>query len=539
MILLTLSLIGIASITTSNSEIQVAGIELNNTGAFDAARAGMEKATALVAKSYEKTGAPPDPLPLALESMDDHKYFYFVTGMGPAVNKNLTCGSYHGLNGLVKSYEIVSQGVDNDLESGVEIEVGLDDALVPLFQFAVFYEGALEIAPAPAMTVAGRVHSNSDVYLVAGNNLFIDHLTSGGNIIKGTPAGAGIDANGDIFIRDRDGNFQNMRNNDGTYLDSNDPDWVDSSSARWGNTIEDRSHSITDLYIPVAGAGNPTDLIDRSTGNPDSYENRAGLKFVDNQALYRQADGTWLDITEILIGDGTISFATFYDERENRNVISLDLDVAGLAVSGYYPSSGIIYASQARVSGKITALRLVNGSHLPSSLTLATNNPLYTLGDFNTVDKQPAALTADAITILSNNWNDANSGLGIKARRATSTTVNAALVTGTTQTGAPGHGYSGGFENLPRMLENWNGITFTWKGSAASLWYSRQATAPWGNTYYNPPIRDWGFDTDFLDPANLPPGTPMLNLIMKTSWNQTVLNDFSHFRHQYDHDRYQ
>jgi len=274
-------------------------------------------------------------------------------------------------------------------------------------------------------------------------------------------------------------------------------------------------------------------MIDRAAGNPHSYENRAGLKLVDNQALYRRPDETWLDITKNLKGDGTISYAVFYDAREGRKVKSLDLDLARLAESGYFPSNGIIYASQAGVSGKISALRLSNSSQLPANMTLVTNNPLYILGDFNTVDKRPAALMADAVTILSNNWKDSNSGLGIEDRRAASTTVRTALVTGTTQSGAPGHGYSGGFENLPRLLEDWDGITFTWEGSAASLWYSRQADAPWGTSYYNPPIRDWEFDTDFLDPANLPPETPKLNLVMQTSWKQTVLRDFSDFNQQY------
>jgi hypothetical protein len=116
--------------------------------------------------------------------------------------------------------------------------------------------------------------------------------------------------------------------------------------------------------------------------------------------------------------------------------------------------------------------------------------------------------------------------------------VNAAYITGSTETGSPGHGYNGGLENLPRFLEDWNGITFTWRGSAINLWHSRQATSPWGSVYYNPPIRDWGFDTDFLDAANLPPGSPMVNVLMKTGWNQTVLTDYSHFTYQYPGEGY-
>ncbi len=529
-ILLMLSLIGIASITTSNSEMQVAGNEMNSTGAFYAAEAGLEKATSEIITSYENTGAPPNPLPTALETMNNYRYYYYVSDLGPAAGRTLTYGSYNGLYASVKSFEIISQGVDNNLEAGVEIEMDVEDALIPVYQFAVFYENLLEIGPGPDMTVSGRVHSNSDAYVEAGSNLFMDQLSSAGNIYYGTAPGSGDSPGaGNILIKDGDGNYQNMRNGDGTYLDATDPDWVNSSISRWGNTVEDHNHGITDLYMPIAGAGNPVDMIDRAESNPDSYENLAGLKFVDGQALYRQIDGTWLDVTGLLIADGTVSSNTFYDEREGQNVISLDLDMSLLAASGYYPSNGIIYSSQAEVVGNITAIRLTNGSQLPSGMTVATNNPLYTLGNFNSVNKQPASLMADAITILSNDWDDANSGLGIGARSATGTTVNAAYITGNTETGSPGHDYNGGLENLPRFLENWDGVTFTWRGSAVSLWYSRQATSAWSIAYYSPPIRDWGFDTDFLDAANLPPGTPMVNVIMKTGWNQTVLTDFYHF----------
>lgn len=40
----------------------------------------------------------------------------------------------------------------------------------PLFQFAVFYSSDLEVLPGPNMTLAGRVHSNRDMYLGSSGN---------------------------------------------------------------------------------------------------------------------------------------------------------------------------------------------------------------------------------------------------------------------------------------------------------------------------------------------------------------------------------
>ena len=277
--------------------------------------------------------------------------------------------------------------------------------------------------------------------------------------------------------------------------------------------------------MPIVTHGPSTNLIDRSSGNQDSYENKAGLKFVDGQALYRQGDGTWLNVTASLTSGAmpAISSVTFYDAREGRDVRSMDLDIQRLSASGYFPTNGIIYSSLPTSSGYETAIRLRNGATLPGALTVATNNPLYTLGNFNTNTKKPAAFLADAITILSGNWNDANSYQTLGTRTATATQVNASYLTGNTETGASGRGYCGGLENLPRFLEKWDGVTFTWRGSAVDLWYSRQATGAWSyGNYYTAPNRDWAFDPDLLDINKLPPGTPMVNLVQRTDWHQQI-----------------
>ena len=87
--------------------------------------------------------------------------------------------------------------------------------------------------------------------------------------------------------------------------------------------------------------------------------------------------------------------------------------------------------------------------------------------------------------------------------------------------------YSGGLENLPRFLEKWTDKTFTYKGSMVDLWFSEQATGIWvyGSPVYEAPDRAWSFDMDFLDPTNLPPGTPMVNTVLKVSWLQKIVSN--------------
>jgi hypothetical protein len=522
-LLLMLSLIGIASITSSTSDMKVSGNELKQTGAFYSAESGLEKATASIMNSYRTTGNPPSPLPSGSVTEYGFQNNFTTTSNGAATQGTLIDGAYKGLYGSIRSFTIRSVGFDPLKESRANLSLVVQDALVPLFQFAVFFENDLEIAPGANMTLGGRVHSNANVYLMSENNLYLDsYITSAGDIIHGRKPGSGQStSNGNVFIKDKNAVYQNMENVDGTWLDSQSSTWVNSSIARWGGLVEDSNHGITPLEMPVVVDGPATDLIDRATDNTDSYENKAGLKFVDGQAYFLQSNGTWLNVTSSLTTSGAIANATFRDSRENINVNSIDIDLTKLNTSGYYPTNGIIYGSIATSAGAVKAFRIKNAATLPRATTLATNNPLYTLGNFNTVTKKPAALLADAITILSNNWSDAKSTQDLSQRVATATQVNAAYMTGNTETGANGQGYSGGLENLPRFLEKWDGVTFTWRGSAVDLWNSRQADGAWSyGNFYTSPTRDWAFDPDLLDIAKLPPGTPMVNIVQKSQWSQ-------------------
>jgi hypothetical protein len=523
LMLLMLSLIGIASITTSTSDMKVAGNELDQTGAFYAAESGIEKAAASMVTSFETSGIPPSPLPSGSATVGAFQHSYSTVADGAPTQTTLTDGAYRGLYGLVRKYNITSNGIDNDRESSVTLRMAMQEALIPLFQFAVFYQNDLEFSPNTIMTLGGRVHSNGDIYMQSSGGLNIDsYLTAAGNVNHGAKSGSGLGSlPGDILIKDKNGNYQNMKNSDGTWLDATDAGWVNTSLARWSGLVEDDAHGISELDMPVVADGPATDLIDRGTGNNDSYEHKAGLKFVDGQVFFLNG-ASWVNVTATMIAQGVIAARTFYDSREASNVASLDIDISRLTSSGYYPTNGVIYASVPTVSGTISAVRLRNATTLPRATTIATNNPMYTVGNFNTNTKKPASIMADAVTALSGSWDDSRSTMPLGSRNAAAMQINASFITGTTETGASGHAYNGGLENVIRLLESWNGVTMTWRGSAVSLWYSRQGIGAYSyGSYYTAPIRDWAFDIDLLNVANLPPGTPMVNIVQRTQWYQT------------------
>jgi hypothetical protein len=203
------------------------------------------------------------------------------------------------------------------------------------------------------------------------------------------------------------------------------------------------------------------------------------------------------------------------------------IDIGALTACGVMPKNGILYASEkpgAPQSGQ--GVRLVNGAQLPSQgLTVVSGAPVYIQGDYNTVNKVPAAVMADAVTVLSNNWG--KNGYDVKGkadptvRPASKTTVNAAIATGPSHESAPGK-ENGQLNNLIRFLEDWKGVDFTYRGSLVALWHSMVATE-WfrikdPDPYFKPPNRLWAYETLF--DTSPPPGTPMGTVVTRGQWSE-------------------
>jgi hypothetical protein len=167
---------------------------------------------------------------------------------------------------------------------------------------------------------------------------------------------------------------------------------------------------------------------------------------------------------------------------------------------------------------------------------LATPNPLYVWGHYNigpggsitagntdTSKTFPASLVSDALTVLSVNWQDGNSGGSLGSRGANDTTVNAAILTGIVySTDSSSNHFSGGVMNLPRLLEDWQtgSHTLTLNTSIVNLYNSVQATNWFQNPgiYYYAPTRKFSFDNNFTNYVKMPPGTPFLGWMVRAKW---------------------
>jgi len=242
---------------------------------------------------------------------------------------------------------------------------------------------------------------------------------------------------------------------------------------------------------------------------------------------------------------------SFLDSRENKTVQPIDINLATftawsatnsnlrVALGSKDVSSLYVWDCRTLAATNLSAVRLSQGTTLPSrGLTVGTSSPLYVWGHYNqynstnlatanTSTTVPASLVADAVTILSPNWSDANSKSLVSSRNATPTTVNAAILAGAVDTA--GGVYGGGMENFPRFLETWGlANAFTYNGSMVKMFPSLYATNSWGHTnVYVPPARKWAFDLNFSNPNKLPPLTPGLLKVFRGQWaavgpNQTT-----------------
>jgi hypothetical protein len=75
-------------------------------------------------------------------------------------------------------------------------------------------------------------------------------------------------------------------------------------------------------------------------------------------------------------------------------------------------------------------------------------------------------------------------------------------------------------ENFVRLQENWSGVNLFYNGSMVEMFSSRVANYPWPGTgvVYNPPTRDWAYDTNFNNPTQLPPLTPKVLYLNRARW---------------------
>lgn len=459
---------------------------------------------------------------------------------------------YQNLN--AQEYRYTVRSISRNIHGKTEaiLELRFKSRLVPLFQFVAFYNKDLEILPGPVMNLSGPIHTNGDLYMNANNELNIDgQVTTAGDLYRGRK------------------NTSECFSNPVTVVDPLNPlALIPSCSSRtlvdpgnldpWNGMIESEVETVT---VPEPESLDPT------PGEIywDSADIRLQLRLNGSENPITHATnsptGVWLVASDGSTMDsesaalhgcsGNISgrpvgtTATFYNNREGTTIRMVEIDMVGLLdclhTTNWFGTSKILgdttdgglvfhFSIDGPSSGAPSnnyGIRVRNAATLQSSIagapgvlgmTLVTDQAFYTHGDYNANNWIPAAILADSLNVLSNNWNlnDNASTQSLSNRNASDTTVNAAFLSGTDSTGglegAGGQGgnYNGGLENYPRFHESWSGDDLNYLGAFVSLNAPRHVTGAWqyGNPQYQAPNRNWDYDTRFNSAQNLPPLSP-------------------------------
>ena len=462
---------------------------------------------------------------------------------------------YPGLRGFAATYRIISNSQEKNrsyqIVSAVKQDVQI--ASIPLSQFQYFYVPDMELHPSTAgMRFNGRIHCNGNIYAQPSVDVaFQNHVTASRRIVHAKHPADPVSRNGVkvSYGADRETGLNTLNIPIGASSGPND---------------------LRKILEPPAGES-PSSLLAQ-----ERFYNKADLIVVVSNEVVTARSGSynggsvsipWLETRGIV----TRNPNGFYDKREVRDMEATDLDMAKL-VANYSDLTkllgrpvktlwvldlgddgkrkkrdkdddddrdddddwrdedddrddddddrGAVGLLGGLVGGTTVppgVVRIRNGATLPAGgFSIVTPNPIYVQGAYNTAGV-PALLAGDAVTILSEAWQDANGSRLLSSRTAANTSINAAVITGIVPTG--GGEYSGGVENALRLLENWSGKTLTFNGSVAVLFYSKINDAPWGGPdVYSAPARSWSYDTRLADAAKTPPGMPAARTVFRSDW---------------------
>uniref|UniRef100_A0A7C5VIA3 Uncharacterized protein n=1 Tax=Thermus caliditerrae TaxID=1330700 RepID=A0A7C5VIA3_9DEIN len=496
---------------------------------------------------------------------------------------------YQGLMMEEYVYTTLSEAKGPDGHTEAILEMRFKNRLIPLFQFAIFYENDLEFNRTAPMTLNGPVHTNSDLYLDAGrpsSTLTINgRVTAAGRIWRGDKANRDSGGNVQVF----DGASPRTVNSTGSLREV-----PESELRQWNGWMQARQPRLAPprpaTFDPPWRGSAP--LSERL------YWNKAEVRVVLNLnttppsvELRTPNDAPLPFFGRSTPADCGLGYSnTFYNNREQRLIQMLEVDLRALLTCVQdgrvrAPDGGLIRLDDDTDGGLVLFLtvqgpesdrvnnygvRVRNAAALAAQdgtpvrgLALVTDQALYIQGDFNAQNWRPAALISDSMNLLSNAWADPtnyprfagcfgganrlqgdqksdpncrNRGRGVPSGdnlndtnrwlpQATNTTVNAAVLTGASITPSQGGQGGGGVHNIFRFHEHWGGntssccsgsvsytvATYTFLGSIVSLWEPRNVSGAFhvGPPWYQPPNRNWGFDTRFSEFQNLPPLTPM------------------------------
>lgn len=361
---------------------------------------------------------------------------------GLPVSRTISSGPFSGLYSLNQPIDITVSARDSSGSRATAI-LSVNAQTIPLFQFGVFYENDLEILNGPAMTFAGWVHTNGNLYLSSNSTTYQSQITTPDSVFWNRK-----DSNNrlaGIFINNAAGTAVNLTFDSRSLSEAA---FRTQSVSKFSSRLMTHAFGVKPLKLPLPTNMAPVTLVlpkdpadvqmvqdVKMAWKSDFYvtvktgvfqiadTNTMKAAFCDSLVIERSAG---LDVPSM--GACRRIFKprvnAFYEGREDLRPDLIDVHMDSLRIwSDSAPttrSPRILYVafsapSISNASNDYVSVRLRGGAQLPKSrsaadtggISVVTERPLYVLGDYNTTVWRPAALMADAISFLSNPPNPA------------------------------------------------------------------------------------------------------------------------------------
>ena len=327
-----------------------------------------------------------------------------------------------------------------------------------------------------------------------------------------------------------------------------------------------------DTINPTVEAGTPNGVLDTAapgTGSCPPGPVPCPIEDVDGDGVFRTYGATPHPLAiDSTAGSPWPAFITSITNPATTRIRSGPASMPATCTAGAgcvaQKNSVVVFRHAVRlVDGRLGSLPPLDGANLatcpnaavpaafPSlgGFSLAAENPVYILGDYNASSSVgafspdpsgkchvPAAVFADAVTLLSNSWVDGEDlayPTNVGGRPGTSNTFWRVAIIGGKNNSFPNPTYApapradfgtdGGTHNFLRFIENW-GSTANYRGSMVSFYIARQATGVYKYTVvYAAPTRAFNYDTDFTNITSLPPGAPRFTDVNALSYQQSIL----------------
>ncbi|MGH8525835.1 MAG: hypothetical protein ACREXY_17000, partial [Gammaproteobacteria bacterium] len=295
---------------------------------------------------------------------------------------NLTSISpkYKGLLGFPSTFRVVARAGERNSTMSVgsaSVQQQVLTSLIPVYQFAMFYNMDYECSALPVMVVGGPVHCNGDMYLTPHGGLtFNNDVTCTKKILRSAKSGNVFGGTGPVtFKAAHDGGVGSLVLPIGT----------NNSLAAVREIIE----------IPPA-----SEQPESPMGQQRLY-NKADLIVLVSNTTVRVSTGRDLSFGHLLLTNEMFWIKTnvvFYNGREKKYHRCTEIDVGKLrqfndtniwlkplliAGEGNIRTIFVMdFRNQTATTNN--AVRLVNGqTNLPKGLTVTTPLPLYIKGDYN------------------------------------------------------------------------------------------------------------------------------------------------------------